>query len=225
MALTLITAPTAPVLSLSDARDHLRIIPCGSPLESPDDALIQIMVEIATSELDGVDGWLGRALITQTWLLTLDNFPPGRRADFLSTLDIWRSGCIPLPLTSPKYSGVSPAPAPVIELDYTDTNGDTQVLVEGTDYRVVTDNDPIFIEPIFGTSWPATRDIAGAVRIKYDAGYGDAPEDIPPAILGYLKYRLGQLYEFRELVLSGTIVAEVPHVRSMLENFRMRGLT
>lgn len=225
MALTLITAPATPVISLDDARDQLRVIPCGSPATSPDDDLIQAMVEIATSELDGVDGWLGRALITQTWLLTLDRFPPGVCTGFLSTLDLWRAGRIPLPLTSPKYSGASPAPAPVAQVAYTDTNGDEQVLVEGTDYRVVTDHDPILIEPVFGKSWPATRDITGAVRITYDAGYGDAATDVPPAIRGYLKYRLGQLYEFREMVLSGTIVAVVPHVRDMLENFRMRGLT
>lgn len=225
MALTLITAPAVPVLSLDDARDQLRIIPCGSPPTSPDDDLIEAMVAIATDELDGVDGWLGRALITQTWLLTRNGFPSERRAHFPSTLDFWRPDCIPLPLTSPKYSGASPAPTPVARVAYTDTNGDEQVLVEGTDYRVVTDHDPIFIEPVFGKSWPATRDISGSVRITYDAGYGDSAEDVPPVIRGYLKYRLGQLYEFREMVLSGTIVAVVPHVRDMLENYRLRGLT
>lgn len=223
--LTLITGPAVPLLSLSDARDHLRVAPCGSPATHPDDALIEALVGIVTDELDGVNGWLGRALIDQTWLLTLDRFPGARR--------FWHFGAggycvwdrIPLPLTSPLYSGASPAPAPVTSVTYVDDDGATQTLVEGTDYRVVTDGDPIFIEPIFGACWPDTRDIAGAVRITYQAGYGPTAASVPASILGYARIRLGQLYEFREMVVVGATPAVVPFLRDSLENVRSRGLT
>lgn len=219
--LTRVTAPAVPILSISDARDHLRVAACGSPVSHPDDDLIELMIGIVTSELDGRDGWLGRALIDQTWLLTLDQFPGAHRSTLGFT---W--GCyldrIYLPLTSPQYSGGSPAPAPVTSLTYVDTAGVTQTLVEGTNYRVVTDSDSMFIEPAYGTCWPATREIAGAVRVTYLAGYGPAATDIPPAILGYARVRLGQLYENRELTVTGTIVAAIPYLRDSLENFRKR---
>lgn len=221
MALTRVTAPTVDLLTLEEAREQLRVVACGSPPEHPDDALIQTLIGIVTSELDGVDGWLGRALLDQIWLLTLDQFPGAHRK-------VWRFkwGCmldrIYLPLTSPKFSGDSPAPAPVVSLTYVDCDGVTQTLVEGTDYRVVVENDPMFIEPVFDTCWPDTREISGAVRVTYEAGYGATAADVPDVIKNYARVRVGQLYEFRELVLAGTSVAEVPYLRDSLENVRQR---
>jgi hypothetical protein len=222
MALTRITAPAAPVITLEEARAHLRIDACGSPPEHPDDALIESMVAIATSELDGADGWLGRALVDQTWLLTLDRFSrwPGCQLDWLFPSGTTR---IYLPLTSPQYSGASPAPDPVTSVTYVDTDGVTITMVDGTDYRVVTDHDPMYIEPVYGASWPATRDTSGAVRIIYEPGYGAAGSDVPAIIRNYMLVRIGQLYEFRELVIAGSTVAEVPYYRDSLENVRMRG--
>jgi hypothetical protein len=58
----------------------------------------------------------------------------------------------------------------------------------------------------------------GAVEILYDAGY----ESIPEMIRAYAKVRLGQLYEFRELVVAGVSIAPVPYLLDSLENFRAR---
>lgn len=222
MPLTLVTPPVNPILSLEDARAQLRVEACGSPPEHPDDALITALIGMVASELDGVDGWLGRALIDQTWLLTLDQFPGAARRHFVFDRCAVQDRLY-LPLTSPQYSGASPAPAPVIELSYVDCNGVTTVLTEGDDYRVVTDSDPMFLEPAYGTAWPTTRDTAGAVRLTYEAGYGPDAADIPGTIINYARLRLGQLYEFRELVIAGTIVAEIPFIRDSLENIRLRG--
>lgn len=221
MALVRITAPAADVLSLEEVRQHLRLDACGSPPEHPDDALLTMLIAIATSELDGANGWLGRALINQTWLLTLDGFPPTVRNSW------WRGEStgdrIFLPLTSEHYSGASPAPTPVTSVTYLDPDGVTVTLADGTDYEVVTDHDPIYIQPLYGTAWPSTRCAWGTVRVTYEAGYGGAGSDVPAIIRNYMLVRIGQLYEFRELVLSGTIIAEVPFYRDSLENVRLRG--
>ena len=155
MALTLITPPAAPVVALDELQQHLRLYPCGSPPETPDDALIQRLAEIAVSELDGVDGWLGRALIDQSWYLTLPEFPQ-------------------------------------------------------------------YIRPVYGLHWPAARCQADAVRVQYSAGYGAAGADMPAVIRGYLLLRVGQLYEYRELVGAAAAVAPVPYMRDMLESVRQR---
>lgn len=219
MTLTRITAPAAAMFTLEQLRKHLNLDACGSPAEHPDDALLLMLMDIATSELDGANGWLGRALLDQTWRLTLDHFP--RSLDYRDyRYPLHR---IYLPLTSPRLHDGSPAPAPVIGLTYTDPEGVEQTLTEGADFVVVTDNDPMYLAPVYGTCWPSTRCVGAAVRVDFSAGYGPDPEDVPAIIRNYMLVRIGQLYEFRELVIAGTIIAEVPYLRDSLENVRLRG--
>lgn len=215
MQLTRIAAPAAVVVSLEELREQVRLIACGSPPETPDDAFLERVARVAVSELDGADGWLGRALIDQTWLLTLSAFPAGLRRT------PWYAPIL-LPLTSPKWSGGSPAPAPVQSVQYVAPDGTLTTLVEGTDYEVVTDADPQYIRPVYGKCWPCARCQADAVRVVYEAGYGPTADDVPEEIRDYVLLRVGQLYEFRELVISGTIVAVPLYLRDMLENVRQR---
>lgn len=209
-SLTLVTPPTGTVVSLEELREHLRIYPCGSPPESPDDALIQRLALIAETELDGADGWLGRALIDQEWRLARPMFPPCNMP-------------LMLPLTSPRWSGASPAPVTVESLDYTAPDGTVTVMVEGVDFEVITDYDPQYLRPIWGQSWPSTRCQSDAVRVRYNAGYGPTGDDVPPVIHSYILLRVGQLFEYRELVGAAAAVAPVPYMQDMLENVRMRG--
>lgn len=209
MALVRITAPAVPVVTLDELREQVRLEPCGSPPETPDDAFLERIARVATSELDGIDGWLGRALIDQDWLLTIPEFPCRHEHIFL-------------PLTSPKYSGSSPVPVTVASVKYVASDGVVTTLIEGTDYEVVTDHDPQYIRPVYGTHWPSTRCQDDAVRIIYTAGYGASPSDVPEEIRDYILLRVGQLYEFRELVVAGTTIAEPPYFRDMLENVRQR---
>jgi len=59
-------APTEGIISLPEARDHLRVT------DSAEDAVIQGMIDAATAYLDARDGVLGEALVTQTWRLAMD---------------------------------------------------------------------------------------------------------------------------------------------------------
>jgi len=192
--LTRKTAPAEKLLSLDEAFDHLRLDPEGSPPTTPDAALVQSYIDAVTAEIDGADGWLGRALVTQTWQLKLHWFP-------------WR---IRLPL--PPLQSVS-------AITYVDTAGAVQT-VDAADYIVSkSDSDPAFVEPAFGKTWPATRDVPDAVTVEYVCGYGDAA-DVPELIRNYARVRLGQFYEHRELVAIGVSVAAVPYLRDSLEVFR-----
>ena len=97
MALTLISAPATTPVSVAEAKTHLHIT------GSDDDTYIGDLVDVATGYLDGRDGALSRALITQTWDYTLTSFP---QEDHIA---------IPLP---PLQS--------VTSISYYDTNGDSQ---------------------------------------------------------------------------------------------------
>lgn len=198
MGLHRVTAPAAPVFTLEEARAHLRVDLIDPVAEGPDDSLIEDFIQAATDEIDGRDGWLGRALITQTWRLYLDGFPAGR---------------ISLPL---------PPLQSVDSIKYLDAEG-TQVTLSPSAYRVSPFKDPGYVEPVYNTAWPSTLPVSDAVEITFTAGYGASGASVPGVIRQYLRHRVGQFYEHREAVIAGTIVSEVPHVRSSLESIRYRG--
>lgn len=194
--MTRVGAAPAPALSLEEARLHLRVNAATLPLPPhPDDPLIQAYVQAATNELDGIDGWLGRALVTQQWRLNLDGFP---------------AGAITLPL--PPLQSVG-------EIRYTAPDG-AEVVLPPSAYRVLTwDSDPGHVEPAFGAAWPAVRRQTAAVAITYSCGFGD-PAKVPELIRNYIRLRLGQFYENRELVAVGVIVTTIPFMADSLESFR-----
>ena len=67
--LTLLTPPAAEPVSLTQAKDHLRVI------GTDEDAVISGYIRAARMKLDGEAGSLGRCLVSQKWRLTLDHFP------------------------------------------------------------------------------------------------------------------------------------------------------
>src|SRR5262245_36909533 len=69
MALLLIDGPPAPVITLDEMKDYLRVV------DDDEDDLIEGFISAVTQHLEGRDGWLGRSFVTQTWELSLDCFP------------------------------------------------------------------------------------------------------------------------------------------------------
>jgi uncharacterized phiE125 gp8 family phage protein len=194
--LTRTVAPAEALITLADARLQCRVDTWGSPPVNEEDPLLLPYIQGATEELDGIDGWLNRALVTQTWRLTLNCFP-GRPIK------------LPLPPLQSVTSVVYDAP------------DGTATTLDAAEYRVITVTDPGMVEAV--TSWPSIKDQLGAVRITYVAGYGDA-EDVPEIIRNYIRARVAQLYQFREQAVAGVTVAPVPYMRDNLESIRMRGV-
>lgn len=111
---------------------------------------------------------LQRQFITATWTLTLDRFP--------DVIEVERC-----PLTS------------VTSITYIDSAGDSQTLAS-SQYRVDTTSEPGRITRAFGTSWPTTRDITGAVTVTFTAGYGGrsaVPAAIRQAVLLWIEGEYG----------------------------------
>lgn len=68
-----VTPPTAPVVSLHDMKEHLRV------LHEDEDMLIQSLTDAAVSWLDGWDGVLGRCIMPQTWRISPSDLTAGFR--------------------------------------------------------------------------------------------------------------------------------------------------
>ena len=167
MALKLITAPL-PIVTTAEIKKHVR-----AEYFTDDDGYLEACIAAATDHIDGKDGWLGRALGTQTSDLVLDEFPcEGIR--------------IPLPpLQSVTYLRyVSP-----------ETGLETDLTVN-TDYQVDVYSEPGWIMP-GANGWPAIMDTINAVRVRFVAGY----ETVPPAIKQAVMLLAAHYYENRESVV------------------------
>ena len=149
--LSRVTAPTVLPLHLNEVKARLHI----EPTDNNEDADIMASLRSAVEDIDGRDGWLGRALCTQTWDYILDRFPGSARFN--------QYGSIFLPL---------PPMQSVTSISYTDTAGDNQTLA-ASKYKVSGANDsaPARIAPAFSESWPTTRDEPDAVTVRFVAGY------------------------------------------------------
>ena len=191
MSLTRLVAPTERLLTLAEAKQHLRVE------GAEDDQLIESLIEAAEGHLDGADGILGRALVTQTWRLRLDRWPDDEIL-------------VPLP---PLRS--------VSKVEYVDTSGNVQVW-DAAQYDVDTESEPARIRPAYGYTWPAARLVPGAVRVEFEAGYGGAA-DVPRPIRQAALVLVGHLYEHREATITGTIISEVPLAfRNLVAPYRVR---
>ena len=158
MWLSLATPAETPPVTLAEAKAHLRV------LASDQDGLISVLVMAATAHLEGRNGILGRALVTQTWDMRIDCFP--RR----------HAGRIELPM---------PPLQSVTWIKYLDGEGVEQTLAN-TEYTVDAQHMIGRVRPAYGKQWPVALDDEGAVRIRFVAGYGAAdvvPVPIKQAIL------------------------------------------
>lgn len=167
MALRLKTAPAADPVALADVKAHMNIS------HTDDDAMLAEYIDTAVSFLDGRDGYLGRALVTQVWTMTLPAFPAE----------------IVLPL---------PPCASVDAITYVDREGALQTLAPASyDVSGLDSADTARIMPADGESWPDTAVKPEAVTVEFTAGYG-AAADVPAPIRHALKEHVSRLYENRE---------------------------
>jgi len=139
--------PGQTTVSLETLRVNLRLPPGDGSL---DDELRRLIA--AASEIFEEATW--RALLTQTWRLTLRRFP-----------------CHGILLPRPPLVEVT-------SVQYVDADGVLQTLDEEL-YHVAADCEPARLEPAYGEVWPTTRCQNEAVRVTYTAGYGTTPESIP----------------------------------------------
>lgn len=200
MALVLVTAPAEEPVSLPEAKLFLR------QDGDADDTLIESFIRAARQHIDGRDGWLGRALVTQTWDLVLDAFPT------------WYDSMVGPVITVPLAPLVS-----VTSITYTDSNG-TPTVLASTEYTVDTKTHPGRIVPAYGKVWPSTRySIPNAVTVRFVAGYG-AADDVPEGIRFAIKALVAHWYEQREAASPGGLVEVPMHVQNLLAPYRLYGL-
>lgn len=197
MALKLITPPATLALTVTEAKQHLRVT--GTDRDSEIEAYTR-------AAISAVENWTGRALIDQTWDLYLDTFPTDATA---------------LEIEIPK-----PPLIEIVQVAYDDANGDEQIM-SPNNYYVDTVSQPGWIVPQgVGAVWPTPIVAINTVRVRFRAGYlsTDSPpvSAVPEDIKAGIKLTLGTMYEYRELQTVGNIAAPLPFgVEQLLRHHRV----
>lgn len=208
MALTLVSAPAVEPLTAAEAKARLNI---GDEVSDP---VVSALITAARLMFDGSSAAYGRALITQTWDLTLDRFDcyPGRPLEtgfHPGVLDSYWSQYrssnrgIVIPL-SPLQS--------VTSIKYLDTDSAEQTL-DPSNY-LVQKGEPSRIVLSTTGSWPSTAAVPNAVTVRFVAGYGDAGADVPETARMAIALQVSHL---RSLAQRNLFVnhEEIPGVRSV----------
>ena len=204
MTLTIVTEPVALAVPVApDAKVHLTVE------HDQHNGLIDGLIRRATKL---VEHRVERQLITATWKLTLDQFPPD--------CDEWRR---PYDWTYGQRTAEIELRRPPVQsitsVVYIDSDGAEQTLA-ASEYQLDAVSSPARLAPAYGKSWPATRSVYNAVTVTFKAGYGDNSDNsIPHTARQAILMLVGYWYENREAV--GTVGTEMAFAfDSLLDDLR-----
>lgn len=182
----LITAPESEPISVNEAKLHVR-------LDGDDENAIVYGLIVASRA--SAEKFLGRALMTQTRELTLDDFPDD-------------DNC-PIRLPAPPVQSVT-------SVKYYDENGTLQTWA-GANYQTDLVSEIPRLMPVFGGTWPVTKyGSFNTVQVRYVAGYGVNGGAVPEPIRQAILLTIGELFENRSGFVVGSGVAELPHTAQAL---------
>lgn len=194
--LQLVTGPAIEPITLAEAKSYLRI--------DDEDQDTEVLRLIATAR-EFVEEQTGRALITQTWRLTLDRWPTGPGAAS-RTIVLDRS-----PLAS------------VTSVQYYPDGSGTLSTVDAADYHVLTPRDiagRVILD--VDSDWPDVDDRPDAVQITYVSG--GALSTAKPILRQAVLLTVSHMYEHRGAINVGNIVNELPFsLKHLIESQRVGG--
>jgi len=155
MGLKLITAPTPPVIPLAELKTHLKLT--GMTLTTDENTEITNMLEAARMQ---AQHYTQASIGAQVWELALDAFPAS-------------GGAIRLPMGA----------ASITSVKYIDTDG-TEQTYNSTYYTLDDYSMPHWVLLDSAQSdWPATDDVANAVKVRYASGSATLDAAVRNALL------------------------------------------
>lgn len=143
-SLKLVTPPAAEPLTKAEVKIHLGVPAAVTVHDTWIDSHIIAARQAAEIQTN-------RQLVTATWELNIDRFPPGSRSILLPRM----------PLQS------------VTSVSYTDTAAASQTL-DAAVYKVLANREPAEIALKYGQVWPVAQYEPESVTVRFVSGYGNA---------------------------------------------------
>ncbi|CAM5426940.1 Phage gp6-like head-tail connector protein OS=Afipia felis OX=1035 GN=NCTC12722_02678 PE=4 SV=1 [Afipia felis] len=189
MAAILLTQPEAEPISVSDAKAYLRVE------TDDDDVLIASLIAAARSHVEA----LGRCvLLTQSWRLVLDGWPPDGRI-------------------RPKLGPLSAVAAARVydEAGAAHPIGQENFVLDAAQGVIA----------LRGCALPQPGRTAAGIEIDIVAGFGDAGSDVPPALMQALRMLIAHWYDNRGMIAIGASIAVMPpSVNALIASHRVLSL-
>ncbi|MFK3741438.1 head-tail connector protein [Massilia sp. TN1-12] len=165
MSTRLISPPAGLAVSMADAQLAARA-DVDDEGKSPLDAEILQAIRTYTAEAESETN---RAIIEQTWRVTLDRFDGSIKLDKARVLQ-------------------------VEHVKFYDNDGVQQTL-NPDHYQVDSESEPGYVVPAKGRAWPATANRINAIEVQYKAGYGPDDTSVPDGIKGFILARIAEHFE------------------------------
>ena len=182
------SAPAAEPVNADDLRTHL-----GIDATAMEDAVANNLIAEAR---EMIEEHLNLAMITQTWRLTLDNWP----AAFDEWWDGVRDGHVGHFLTSGKSIDVEVPRWPlqsITSVTVYDEDGTSSAVTVANVFDVDTQSFPGRITLKRGATWPVALRANNAIEVVYVAGYGAAGVAVPAPMRRAVKQLAAGLYANR----------------------------
>jgi uncharacterized phiE125 gp8 family phage protein len=193
-------------MTLAQLKAHLRVS------TSAEDDLLASYLAAARNV---VEEHTRRALISQTWALTLDRWPDSRDSLRLHNPVVRRFAGRAIELPRPPLQSVT-------SISYLRSADGVSAILDAGHYDVDTSGLLGRVVLRSGKSWPDLADAPSAITITYVAGYGATAADVPPRLLAAIRWMVAHLYEVRAPVNIGNIVNDIPFtLRSILDSARV----
>lgn len=181
------SAPAVEPVTADELRTHIRGLTSTMLPDAEADDLIQEAREL-------IEESIGVALITQTWTLSLDNWPLGeeRFTEGFSTGSVADLYARPSTVELPRY--------PLQSIDSVttyDEDGDSTAVTVASVFDVDTAQVPGRMRLKVGQVWPSALRGTNAIEVSYVSGYGDAASDVPAALKRAVKQLAAYLYSQR----------------------------
>ena len=186
LRLTLTAAPVGPPVGLDEVKAALRL----DDDQTLEDALVAGLIRSAAA---ACEAFTGRALITQTWTLNRDAWPGAAAEPEL------REGLIqgPSAAAAPRYLELPKPPLQSIVHVKTFDDADAETTWAAASYFTDTASLPGRLVARVGQVFPAPARAANGIEVRFNAGYGSDPTDLPESLRQGILQTIAHLFENR----------------------------
>mgnify|MGYP003624615213 CR=1 FL=1 len=180
-------------VTVDEVKSDLRI------QHTSDDTRIAGLIAAATDFMDVPSGAIGKALINQTWALSVESY----EAD----------NSIIIPIT-PVSS--------IISIQYFDVDNVSRTLTV-SDFHLYGNQDRAWIKAKNGIVVPSVFDRLDAITVTFVAGFGASSTNIPNSIRQAISILIAHWYENPTGFATGANVTELPFAVQSLINLNRKG--
>ncbi len=210
------TAPVNLPVSRDDMKDALKVD------LTDEDTYLDLLIRAAS---DACEQFTGLTLINTTFDWWLDQWPPSYRSPDWEGVRVGAIGelyanakSIELPRTP--CSSITH----IVTLDETDLESAAGTTFAATNYQVDTASRPSRLAIRNGKTPPNPDRTMNGIRIRFVAGFGANPADVPAAIRIGIAQLVGHMMENREAVVMGSVQKVPLSVQTLWDSYVVKPL-